>query len=246
VVEEASLDELLRGRIRLYQPRRGPRVSLDALLLADFARRGRLGRVLDLGCGTGVVAIALLAADARATGAGVELQPELAGLARRNAELNGLAGRLEIVEGDLARPHLLPLDAESFDTIAANPPFFPARRAAATPARALARQEIACTLVDVVAAARRFARPRGRVVVVYPAEALAELLASLAAAGLRPRALRFVHSVADEPARRVLAEAGAGYKGGVAVLPPLVVHRADRRSYTDEAAAILGEGKSTE
>jgi tRNA1Val (adenine37-N6)-methyltransferase len=234
-------DELLRGRIRLFQPARGPRVSLDALLLADFARAAaRGGRLVDLGCGTGVVAIALLVGDPRARGVGVELQPELAELARRNAELNGLADRLEIVEADLTRP--LPLPAAGFDLVVANPPFHRGRPAPA-PARAVARHEIAATLTDVLAAARKLLRPKGRAAVVYPAHAIAELAAVLLALGLRPAALRFVHSVADEPARRVLALGSAGGKGGAAVLPPLVVHGPDRRSYTDEAARILGEAR---
>ena len=238
MVAEAP-DELLRGRIRLYQPARGPRVSLDALLLADFARR-RGRRVVDLGCGTGVVAIALLASDARARAAGVELQPELAALARRNAELNGVADRLEIVEGDLARPHDLPLAAHGFDLVVANPPYHRGRPAPSAE-RAVARHEIAATLSDVLAAARRLLAPRGQAALVYPAEQSAELAAALLAGGLRPRVLRFVHSVAGEPARRVLALAGAGYRGGVEVLPPLVVHGPDRRAYTDEAARILGD-----
>jgi tRNA1(Val) A37 N6-methylase TrmN6 len=240
VVAEAP-DQLLRGRIRLYQPARGPRVSLDALLLADFARaHGGGGRVVDLGCGTGVVAIALLAGDARARGAGVELQPALAELARRNAALNGVADRLDIVEADLTRPIAL----GPFDLAVANPPYHRGRPAPSAE-RALARHQVAATLTDVIAAARRLLGPKGRLALVYPAESVAELVPALVASGLRPRLLRFVHSVADEPARRVLALGVAGYRGGAAVLPPLVVHGPDRRSYTAEAAAILGEHTPT-
>jgi tRNA1(Val) A37 N6-methylase TrmN6 len=49
-----------------------------------------------------------------------------------------------------------------------------------------------------------------------------------------------VHSVAGEPARRVLVQAAREYKGGASWLTPLVIHGEDRRSYTDEAARILG------
>ena len=241
---EASLtcDELLRGRLRLWQPARGPRVSLDSLLLADFAagRRGpRLGRVLDLGCGGGVVALAMAGRDPAARFVGVELQPELAALARRNAALNGVDGRLEIVEGDLRRR--LPL-AAGFDLAVSNPPYRSAaegRRPRAD--RALARQELSCTIADVVGAARRWLKPRGSLALVFPADRLPDLVALLVDGGLRPRALRPVHSLADEPARRVLVWACSGYKGGVTVEPPLVVHQPDRRTYTEEARSILGD-----
>ena len=238
-----TCDELLRGRLRLLQPTRGPRVSLDALFLADFAagRRGaRLGRVLDLGCGGGVIALALAARDPGAELVGVELQPELARLARKNAALNGCEGRLTIVEGDLRAR--LPLAAGSFDLVVSNPPFT-AAGAGRTPRpdRAAARQELTCTLADVIGAARRYLRPRGALALVFPAERLPDLVANLVGAGLRPRTLRAVHSVPDEPARRVLVWAMAGYRGGVTVEPPLVVHEEDRRAWSREAARILGE-----
>lgn len=235
---DATCDPLLRGRIRVWQPRRGHRVTLDALVLADFARRGAGGRVLDLGCGAGVIAVALLAGDPAATGVGVELQPELADLARRNVTENGLEGRLEIVAGDLRRP----LELGAFDVVVANPPYHPGRgRAAPDAERAVARHEVECTIADVAAATRRHLAPKGRAFLVYPAERVAELLAACAAASVPARALRFVHSVADEPARRVLVEAAPGWRGGVTVLAPLVVHGDDRKSYRPEAARILGD-----
>lgn len=245
---EETLDAVLRGRLRLIQPRRGARVSLDALLLADFAartaRRPRLGRVLDLGCGGGVVALALAARDPAAVLTGVELQPALAALARRNAALNGAAERFDVVEGDLRRARELPLRPASFDLCVANPPFQRqgAGRVAPGAQRALSRAEVSCTVDDVVAAARRFLRDRGRFAVVFPAERLADLMAGLARSGFGPRIVRQVQSVADEPARRVLVEAARGYRGGAKLEPPLVIHQqGDRRSWTEETARILGD-----
>src|SRR5262249_12162605 len=143
----------------------------DALLLVDFAAKGRPRRILDLGCGSGVVAVALLAADPAASAVGLELQPGLAELARRNGVENGLGARLRIVEGDLRDPD----DLGEFDAVVCNPPFFRGRTAPA-PERALARHEIACSLADVAAAARRHVGPRGYAALVYPAERTTELI----------------------------------------------------------------------
>ncbi len=76
---------------------------------------------------------------------------------------------------------------------------------------------------------------------IYPAERTTDVIGALDGAGLAARVLRFVHSVAGEPARRVLVEAAPGWRGGVTVLAPLVVHGEDRKTYTPEAAAILGD-----
>ena len=244
--EGETLDELLRGRLRLYQPARGPRVSLDALLLADFAGAHARGRVLDLCSGTGVIALVLAGQGLSKEGVtdcvGVELQPKLAELATRNAELNGLASRCRFVRGD-ATSRALPLEASSFDLVVANPPFHDQRSANRSPTetRALARQDHACTIHEIAGAAHRFLRPRGQVAVVFPSERLPELFLALQTAKLTPRSLRFVHSIHGEPANRVLLLAAREYRGSLSVLSPLVIHRDDRRSYTDEAARILGD-----
>lgn len=243
--DDATLDALLGGRIRVLQPRGGPRATLDALLVADFAAReggARSRRVVDLGCGCGTVALAVAAALPRAHLVGVELQPALASLAERSAALNGLADRFCVVVGDLTRPASLSLAPGVFDLAVCNPPFHRAGRGRSGPRaeRAIAHHELACTIDDVARSARRLLRSRGRLAVVFAAERLADLIIALVAVGLVPRIARMVHSVACEPARRVLVLAERDYRGGLTAPPPLVVHGDDRRSYTEEAARILG------
>jgi tRNA1Val (adenine37-N6)-methyltransferase len=237
-VEGATRDAFLRGRLELWQPERGARASMDPLLLAHFAwttrRRERLGRVLDLGCGTGVVALALGLVDAAAELVGVEIVPELVRLARANG-----AGRLTVVEGDL-RARDLPVPHETFDLIVSNPPYVPAGRGRvpASADRAAARAETSCSFADVVEVARRRLEARGRFAVILPAARLAEAFATLAEASLQVQVVRNVHSVVDEPARRVLILAARG-KTELQLAAPLIVHGDDRRAYTREAAAIL-------
>jgi len=185
-----------------------------------------------------VVALALALRHPGAEIVGVEIQPELAALARRNAELN--AARMSVVEGDLRRPRSLPLPPAGFDLVVSNPPFHRSDRPAPDPERALARQELALSIAEVVAAAARFAGDKGKIALVFPAERAPDLLAALAGAEIRPRRLRPVVSVAGEAAGRVLVLAQKGYRGGLEMAWPLVVHRADRTTYTEEAASILG------
>src|SRR3954471_10626421 len=94
--DEVTADTLLKGRVRLYQPARGARMSLDPVLLAGFVSPP-FGRFLDIGTGTGAVAFLLLARDADAQGVAVEIQPKLAALATRGRDDNGWQDRLEIL-----------------------------------------------------------------------------------------------------------------------------------------------------
>jgi SAM-dependent methyltransferase len=67
-------------------------------------------RVLDVACGTGVVAVTAARAGARVTG--LDLTPELLQAARVNAEIAGVA--IEWHEGDVEH---LPFEAEAYDAV---------------------------------------------------------------------------------------------------------------------------------
>jgi release factor glutamine methyltransferase len=80
-------------------------------------------RVLDLGTGTGVLALA--AATRGAAVVAVDLDPRAVRCARINALLNGLEARVEVREGDL----FAPVAGERFDLVLSNPPYYAGRPA---------------------------------------------------------------------------------------------------------------------
>lgn len=208
----------------LRQPERGYRYSVDALLLADFAASRRARACLDLGTGSGVIAIRLLERGSVARALGIERDPELAACARHNALALGLGDRLEILEDDLRRARSR-LGAGSFDLVVANPPFFSAGtgRPSPRPGRAAARHEGETTLADFAATARHALARAGRFCLILPAPRLFELASTLRPAGLEPKRLRLVHPAAGQPAKLVLCEARAAKPGGLVVEPPLVL-----------------------
>ncbi len=104
-------------------------------------------------------------------GLGVELDAELLSLARKNVAQFHLEDRIHILQADirfLGLGHLQsvsPVASPSgFDTITANPPYWPADRGRLNPdlQKAAARHEISLTLAELVAAVRRFLKPGGR------------------------------------------------------------------------------------
>jgi tRNA1(Val) A37 N6-methylase TrmN6 len=230
--------------VTLFQPQRGFRSSLDPVLLARFIAPP-LGRFVDIGCGTGALSFMLMAVDPAASGVGVELQPRLAQLAAAGRDSNQLAGRLEIIEGDVRRLVSQRRDPRlrggGFDLVATNPPFRPVARGLSSPdeERALANHEVALSLAEWLDCAAELVRPGGRVGVIYPAERLAELLAGMSARELQPVRLRTVHPHADRPARRVLVEAQRASRRALTIEPPLVVHAADGNRFTPEVDRML-------
>jgi tRNA1Val (adenine37-N6)-methyltransferase len=228
----------LRGRLQLWQPRDGYRFSIDPLLLIDFFSPP-LGRVIDFCAGVGVIGLGALLRDPTATATLVELQPELATLAERNARDNGMSARVAVRQLDLRQ---LSDGGAQFDTAVANPPYRTLDEGPASPERqiALAQHELELTLPQLMAQMRRVLVPGGRALVVFPAARAPALLAALEGEALRPRRLRCVHPRGDEPANRVLVAAHKGARGPLSIDPPLILRHADG-TYTDEALRILGE-----
>ena len=105
---EVSADTLI--------PRADSEVVVEAALAAFTGRS--MGRVLDLGTGTGCLLLAILAERPDATGIGVDRSESAARLARRNARAAGLAERAAFLCGDWATA----LDAR-FDLVLSNPPY---------------------------------------------------------------------------------------------------------------------------
>lgn len=233
-----TLDPILGGLVRVLQRERGYRFSLDALLLADFATGAPARHALDLGTGSGVIALILAATGAAERVTGLEVQASLAELARRATLLNDLGERVAIIQGDLKDPESLPRDL--FDLVVSNPPFRALTESPPSPnrERAIARHEVAATMFEVARAAKRAMRSGGRACFIYPAARLAEACATLTKNGLWPRRLRLVHPRLDAAGELFLLEARKEKGAPLDVLPPLIIHER-KGGYTPTLKKLL-------
>ena len=236
--EEETLDALFGGLLKVFQKKSGYRFSIDALLLAAFAGPQRPDRVMDLGTGCGILPLVLAFRDQAEKVVGVEIQPPLADLARRNVLLNRFCERIEIRERDFRS--LEERDKEGFDWVVSNPPYRRAGSGRVNPRmeKALARHEINATLEDVLRTAHHLLKRKGRLSLIYPASRAADLIQGLRRFQLEPKTLRFVHSHAQGEARLLLVEALKGGRAQVKVYPPLFLFAAPGK-YTPEAQTLF-------
>ena len=224
---DETLDELRCGGLQLIQHCRGYRFSLDPVLLANFATVAPRDRVLDMGCGCGVIALLLGRREPTLNIIGVEIQAEQVDRARRSVVLNRMHAAVRIEAGDVRT-----WGAEyagTFDRVVCNPPFraCASGRISSGSERSCSRHEMYGALPDFVHSAARFLRHKGTLSMVHLAERLTDILAALRSADLEPKRLRMVQSRVGEEARLILVEARRGGRPGLQVEAPLFVYAAD-------------------
>jgi tRNA1Val (adenine37-N6)-methyltransferase len=236
-----TTDSILNGRLRLIQPRRGYRFSVDAILLGRFIRPRHGARILELGAGCGVISIMAAALYAPREVVAVEVQEEMAALVERNAALNDLP-IVRAIAADIRTRAIAGLAEASFDLVIANPPYRASGSGRRSPVagRDIARAESSATLHDFIAAAARYLKHGGKAAFVFVATRSAELIPELRAAHLEAKRIRMVHPRLDLPATTVLVEARKGGGVELEVEPPLILYTV-KGVYSEEARTLLGE-----
>jgi len=246
-----TLDTFYRGRVRVFQKKRGYRFSVDAPLLADFVRTRKTDEILEIGTGNGIISLLLSIKPFRRTTA-LEVQRGLADLARRNVALNGIERRIEVVEADFRDYD----PGRTFDLIVANPPYI--RKATGFLSRdtekSVAKHEIHGDVGDLLRKTAEWLKKDGRACFIYPERRRKDFLEAAAANGLRVRRTRNVHARAGEPPNLFLIELGHAAEtetargvgmavaeeggGEPEIMPPLILF-VQGGAYTAEAEAIF-------
>ena len=222
------LDDLQAGGFRLIQRPGTFCLGTDSVLLAHFCAPRRRERIADLGCGNGAISLLLAAHHPDCTVDGVEIQMEMADMARRSVALNGVEDRVRIHCADLRdAPELLGQGGHSL--IVCNPPYAAAGSGypSATAQERIARQAEDLTLEELAESAKRLLKYGGRFCAVFPARRAFELMHALHGAGLEPKRIQTVHARADKPPRVALIEAVKGAASELRWLAPLLLYDAD-------------------
>ncbi len=241
-MDDLTHDAFLGGRLHLWQPRRGYRAATDPVLLAAACPATSGQSVLDLGCGVGAASLCLAARLPGLRLFGLEVQPDIAGLARRNAAGAGMD--MQVVCGDLAD---MPLALRrGFDHVITNPPYYAPTGTPSPDAGRDTALRAQTPLGDWVQTAARRLNPGGWLTLICGADGLPQVLAAfgtgLGSASVLPLAPR-----QGRAALRIILRARKSGRAAFRLLAPLILHSGaahdgDHDSYTVRAAAILRDG----
>ncbi|MDO4488043.1 MAG: tRNA1(Val) (adenine(37)-N6)-methyltransferase [Eubacteriales bacterium] len=225
--------------------------GMDAVLLSDFAKVKKGETAIDLGTGTGIIPILLEAKTEGSHFTGVEIQEEMAELARQSVELNGLSEKIDIINADLRslqenediKKKGLNEDGTQgqvlFDVVTSNPPYMRANNGEHSPSdtKAIARHEVMCSLNDVCECASRLLKTGGRFYLVHRPLRTPEIIEALKKSRLEPKRMRFVHPFKDKEANMVLIEAVKNARPECRIEAPLIVYETPG-VYTEEIHRI--------
>ncbi len=236
-------DAFLGGQLRLRQKRSGHRAGHDAILLAAATDARAGDRVVDLGAGVGTAGLALARRAAGIRLSLVEIDPELAELARGNALANGIAAETIVLDvtADAQAFAANGLAPDSVDAVLMNPPFNDPARHRGSPDQARHAAHVATedTLHAWVHAARRVLRSNGVLTLIWRADGLADVLAALSR-GFGSLSILPVHGEAERPAIRVLVRAVKGGRAPTRLLPGLMLNDASRSSGSEVTEILEG------
>jgi len=228
------LDDLQCNGLKLIQRPDCFRFGTDSVLLADFAAPRHGDRAVDLGCGTGAIALLMAAHRPGLHVDAVEIQPEIADMARRSVQMNRMADAIDVHEMDMRNAWRV-IGAGLRSLVVCNPPY--GRSGAAlegvADAKRIARHEGDLPPVEIARSASMLLKNGGRFCVVYPAPRAFEMMQAMQENHLAPKRIRTVHGVEGRAPKFVLMDAVKGGGSGLHWLEPLVLRHIDG-SFTPE------------
>lgn len=237
ISEGERLDDLQNG-YRLIQDVKDFCFGIDAVLLAWFSRVKPGEKVLDMGCGNGIIPVLLRARHEKIHITGLEIQEKSAALARRSVAYNHLEEDISIVTGDIKEAAAI-FGKASFEVVTVNPPYMTGGHGLKNGhlPKTIARHETLCTLEDIISQASALLKEKGRFFMVHRPFRLAEIMTALVRHDLEPKRMQLVYPYVDKEPNLVLIEALRGGNPRITVEKPLIVYR-EPGVYTDDILRI--------
>lgn len=234
--DNERLDDLQLDDLKLIQNKSGYKFSTDSVLLANFGKAKQNDIYVDLCSGSGVVAILFSCKNKIKKSYAVELQPQLADMASRSIEYNGLSGKIQVLNQDL-KDICKTLGHESVDVVTVNPPYNPVGETSATDEIAIATHELKTNLETIILQTSKLLKYGGKFYMVHRADRIVDIMYNLRKYNLEPKVLRVVYPNVSKEPNLVLVEAKKGAKAGIKILSPLILNNLDGTE-TEELKAI--------
>lgn len=240
--ENERIDDLEFKGLKIIQNPEGFCFGIDSVLLSNFAKEIKRGaKVIDLGTGTGIIAILLCGKTELSKVTGIEVQEEVYDMAKRSISLNNLENRFEIINENIINLKNI-FESGSFDVAVTNPPYKQINTGIQNEEekKLISRHEIKASLEDFIKITQYLLKDKGEFYMVHRPERLADILCIMRNYKIEPKQIRFICPNIDKAPNLVLIK---GVKNGgkfLKVEKNLYVYKKDGR-YTEEVLKIYGK-----
>ena len=207
-----KIEDLGDKRLKIIQASDSYRFSVDSILLLNFIRVKNYEKIIDLGTGSGIIPLLLFSKRKGLSIHGIEIQKDLADMARRSVELNKLQNGITIIQEDFRNLKNI-FKNQQFNVLVSNPPYISVGQGKINPSnsKAIARHEIKGDLEDIISVSNYLLKDKGRIYLIYRSAKLIRLVITLKKYGIEPKVIKFIYPGPGENANLVLLE---GIKSG--------------------------------
>ena len=212
-------------QFEIWHDRCAQKVGTDGVLLGAWADLKQSKHILDVGTGSGLIALMAAQRASEAEVVGIEIDPDAARQASENAQRSPFSERITITQSDVRDFHS-PL---AFDCILSNPPFFTEETRPPVSERAIARNTATLTFVELIAAVGRLLADEGCFHVVLPSSAVPGFVALCLDCNLRLERQCLVSTVAGKAPKRSLLTFVSGIPSSPLLVEQLVPQTPDGR-----------------
>lgn len=176
------------------------KVGTDGVLLGAWAAIGKANTILDIGTGTGLIALMCAQRNPLARIDALEIEPHACEQATENIQASPWHDRIQVIHKAIqvySSPYL-------YDSIVCNPPFFLNSTKAPDSGRNLARHADTLSHLELLENASRLLAPGGNFSVILPTQESASLLETAKNYELYPQHITYVLPNPGKPAKRLL------------------------------------------
>ncbi len=240
--ENERIDDLEYKNLKIIQNKEGFCFGIDSVIISDFAKDIKNNSMgADLGTGTGIISILLSSKTKLKKIYGIEIQSDVADMARRSVKLNSLEERIEIINSNIKNIENS-ISRESLDFIVTNPPYkkLETGKINENKYKFISRHEYSANLEDFIKITKFLLKDKGALYMVHRPERLADIIELMRKYKIEPKKIRFVHSNINKEANLVLVKAIKNAKPFLKIEKPLIIYD-EKGQYTDEIYEIYNK-----
>ena len=236
LLENERIDDLEVNNLKIIQKKDGFCFGIDSVLIANFVDKIKKNAIIyDLGTGTGIISI-LIAGKKENVGKvyAVEIQKDMAEMAKRSVSMNKLDEKIEIINEDLNNLKDKKY-TKSADIVVTNPPYkkMDTGLINENTKKLISRHEYKCNLEDIIETSSKLLKDNGFFYMVHRPERLVDISVLMRKYKIEPKEIRNVYSKEGEDAKLILIKGTKCGKPFLKIRKPLIIYN-ENGEYTDE------------